>query len=205
MNCLFFLCIKTEFKTHTNSMQQPKIAIMCLCGIFLLVVLFIFPINAKVKIYINLIDLRAYYVVKILEIKLLCGMAMVEGTKFAFYNTHNKIIKEDKEKQKKEGLFIRQIIKHINAHKLDLYFEFGSNDASLSALVSGYAQLFFSALCAFTLAQNKYVHVFESVVTNCQTQTCEAAFQLVIGISIFKIIKAKIIANKMHKENVSGK
>jgi len=186
-------------------MQEHQLLIVCLGLILFVVCLLFLPINIKLKLYVNFEDLKAYYSIKILFIKLLCGEIKIEDNKLVFCNIHNKIIKQNKEEQKKEGLFIRQIAKNINTHKLDLIFEFGSNDASISALVCGYAQMIFSLVCSHVLVYSKYAHVFEGVVTNYKQQTCQFTMQLILGINIIKIIKSKIVANKMHMENSYGK
>ena len=185
-------------------MQELKLFCIIFFVFVVVLLMLIFPFSTKIKFHIDLITLQSSYVIKILGIKLLCGKAYIQDNKLHIQNTHNAIIKQDKEEQKKEGLFLRQIIKNIHVQKLEIYFDFGLPNAYISSIVCGYAQIIFAALCSFVTTTSKYSHIKEGVMAHYKQERCELLSQLAIGISLAKIIKSKIIANKQHKENSRG-
>lgn len=186
-------------------MTTARIIAICVLLMALVLFLLLLPITAKAKLYIDLISLKMFYVIKIFGIKLLSGTTEITNGKFDVHNTHNIILKKDKESQKKEGLFLRQLVKNTNIHKAEFYFDFGTHNAYSSSIVSGYAQVLFAMLTSYILTKNKYAHISEGVVTHYNHSTCEFAMQFVLGISVINILKSKIVANHQHKENINGK
>lgn len=175
-----------------------------IASILLVYFLFVFKLNIKIKLHLNLTNLSAYYSIKILFIKLLCGRTLIENNNLIIQNTHNLILKNDKEYKIKQGLFIKQLVKHISVPKIELFFDFGTqNDAYLSSMVCGQIQILFGSICAYILAKNKMAHTLESVSPKYNQDVCEFSTKCILAISLYEIIKSKIIANKQHKENLN--
>ncbi|MBQ8468774.1 MAG: hypothetical protein IJ542_03345 [Clostridia bacterium] len=171
----------------------------------LLMVLLIFPMHAKLKVHINVLTLVCEYSLKVLNIKLLCGRVSIKEGEFVILNSHNKLFSGTKERQKKQGLLIKNLLSRLTISRIEVYFELGLKNYAAMAIACGFFQSLFSSLLAMTITNNPCVHIIESVSPNFSGEQCELTSQALLELSLLDIVRAKIKANKLHRENINGK
>lgn len=177
-------------------------------GLFLLLIFVILklPIPVKIKLYANLEDMKMYYCVKLLGIKLLCGKIEIFEDNFCIQNTHDIFSKIDVKDKQKEGLFIQEVVRRIEVSKLNIYVSIGiKDDACAAHLLS--SSLFAVLVAASEILLSKYdsIHISENIQTCFDKTQLEICTESSMQLSIDEIITAKMVANKKHKENMYGK
>ena len=183
------------------------IAIICLI-IFFVFIIIIFPFNIKGKLYLNLTELKMYYSIKSLSIKLLMGTTYFEEGKLIHQNPNDLIfiVSDDQDVQIKQNLFIREILKRLNITKIECYADIGIKlRPDISACIVGFIYSLISAVSALIVAKTTYAHVESRINYITDENKFDLIVSCVLEISIFDIIISKIIANNKHRENVIGK
>ena len=171
----------------------------------LMILLFVFPMNIKLKFHIDAITGKIFYSIKILNIKILIGTIYFFDGRFVVQNTHNLILKDDKEIRKKEDIFLLQVIKQISISRLELYFDGGMvSSPAMLALVCGFVYSLFCGISAYTITRHPLSHINISVNSNFKQSILEISALSLLEISLLKIVVAKIKAKRIYKEIKSG-
>lgn len=178
------------------------IFIICLLSVIFLFLLFIFPLNTKIKLHIDFFGGKAFYSIKILWVKILVGTTYLYGGKIVIQNTHNLIFKEDKNIRQKEVYFIEEIVKQINISKLELYFDGGiKSNPFASAMICGNIDSIFCGISAYVITRHPLSHIIVSVSPDFQENTMELSVQSLLEISLLNIVVALIKGKRKYKEN----
>ena len=175
--------------------------------IFLLFIILVkMPVPVKVKIYLNAIDMKMYYSIKLINFKILVGKMELNSDGFCVQNTHDIFSKIDVKDKKKEGLFIKEVLNLLTISKFETYFLLGSeNDASVTSMLSSIIYSVVVAVSEILASRYQCIHIYQNVYPRFGENVFEISLKSSAQISIDKIVTAKMIANKKHKENINGK
>ena len=183
-----------------------KIIVICGAIAIFLFLLFVFPMNIKLKFHIDAVKGKMFYSIKILGIKILIGTIFYHDGKIVVQNTNNLILMGDKEVRKKESLFIFQVIKQITISRLELYFDGGlESQPFVSSLVSGYIYSLFCGISAYIITRHPLSHINIKVNPTFNSTMLELSALSLLEISLLDIVVAKIKSQKQYKELKNGK
>ena len=172
--------------------------------VLLLFVLLAYPIKAVAKVHINLVNLKAFYSIKVLFIKLLCGTTYIEENRLIIQNSHN-LLYNMKDTQK-QMVIIKNIVKRISVSKLQIYFSGGiKNNAYQTAMLCGYAHAITSALFGFLITKNNYINIFQDIDPQYNKDALDITLKCILEISMLDVIGALIVSMFSYKEKLSDK
>lgn len=102
----------------------------------LLILIMVFPAKARMMAHFNLLKLKGYYSIKILFIKILCGMVYVQGGKVYVSNLADAITGSYSSPFMKK--LAKKLLEKIDIKKMEIFFTGGSKENSFtSAMICG--------------------------------------------------------------------
>ena len=181
-----------------------KICLVIFLCVLLFFILLAYPIKAVAKIHINLVDLKAFYSIKVLFVKLLCGTTYIEDNQLIIQNTHNLF--PPMKEPKKQLLIIENILKRISIDTCHLYFCGGIKDnAYQTAMVCGYIQAITVALFCVLITKNNCINIFQDIDPQYNKDALDVTVKCVIEISILDVLAALIVSLFSYKEKYGDK
>lgn len=181
-----------------------KIYLVVFLCVLLLFVLLAYPIKAVAKVHINAINLKAFYSIKVLFIKLLCGTTYIEDNRLIIQNSHNFLY--NMKDTKKQMVITKNIVKRISVSKLQIYFCGGiKNNAYQTAIICGYAHGISSALISYLITKNNYINIYQDIDPQYNKDALDLTLKCVLEISLLDVFAALIDSKAKYKESQSGK
>ncbi len=171
----------------------------------LLFLLLAYPFKINFKLHINFINLKSFYSLKVLFIKLLCGTTYIEQNNLIIQNTHNLVYNSSKDAQK-QMREMTNIAKKIEISKVQIFFTGGIEDnAYQTAMICGYMYAISSALISYIITTNPYVDIFQDIDPVYNKNALDLTAKCILKISILDILIALLESRKQFKENKDGK
>lgn len=181
-----------------------KIYLVVFLAVILFLVLLAYPIKAVAKVHVNLVNLKAFYCIKVLFIKILCGTTYIEDNRLIIQNSHNLLY--NMQNTPKQMIIIKNIVKRISVAKMQIYFCGGiKNNAYQTAILCGYMQAITSALFGFLITKNNYINIFQDIDPQYNKDALDITIKCVLEISMLDIIGALIVSVFSYKEKLSDK
>lgn len=182
-----------------------KIYLVVFLAVLLLFVLLGYPFKVCAKVHINLIKFKAFYSLKVMFIKLLCGTTYIEDNNLIIQNTHN-LIYNSQQNTKKQMLIMQNIAKRISVAKLQVYFSGGvKNNAYQTAMLCGYAYAITSAMLAYLITKNNCINIFQDIDPQYSSDALDITLKCVLEISMLDVIGALIVSAFKFKEVLDDK
>lgn len=175
--------------------------------LFLMILLF--PFKIRFMTHINLLKKKAFYSLKILGIKLLCGRAYIdEDNKFVVENSIN-IIKNNSNKDFILS-FSKNFLSRMNVKKLELFFTGGlDNDSYSSAILCGVMSASVETLYSVLSLKYDHVRLYEDIKPTFNSTSFELTVDVVVSISLFSLvislIKASLSSDKFKEMKNEGR
>lgn len=166
-----------------------------------------FPFKTRFMCHLNFIEMKGFYSLKIMKIKLLSGMIYINELKEFMIENSVDLISKSYNKPFMRA-FAKELINKINVKKIEIYFTGGFEDnSSNSAIVCGTVSSFVQTIYSYLSIVYDDVKLYEDVEPTFNENNLEVTFDGVISISFLKIIIAIIVAgftkNKYKKEKLN--
>ncbi len=174
----------------------------------LIVLIMVFPFKTRFMCHINLLDLKGFYSVKVWRIRFLCGKVYVDSDgELMMENSADMLSKNYKNTYFKS--LIKELIKRVDIKKMEIFFTGGfAQNSFSSAMLCGSVSSGVRSL--YSVLSQKYdnVKLYEDISPTFSYDNLELTFDIVLSISMIKIIisiiKANIANNKIKEKIYEG-
>ncbi len=165
--------------------------------LLLIILLLIFPFKTRIMCHVNLLEMKGFYSVKVWKIKFLCGKIYISNSGELEVENQANMIGEEYNKSFAKQL-AKQILTRLNVKKMELFFTGGfSNNSFSSAILCGTMSSFIQT--GYSLLSQKYnnVKLYEDIYPTFNHDNLELTFDIVLSISILKILISVFKANRL--------
>ncbi len=172
----------------------------------LLLLLIFLPFKTRLMFHLNLFETKTYYSLKVIFIKILCGMVFMKDGKLYVSNIDGPITFSS---SKFTRFLILNILSKIDVKKVEIFFTGGFadnsfNSALLCGSVSAVVQTFYSILSQ----KFENVKLYEDIAPTFNKDNLEVTVDVVVSLSIFQlfvsIISAAFRNNKLKESKNEG-
>lgn len=176
-----------------------KTCLIVFFTIILIILLITYPLKIVVKFHINVLTQRAFYSIKFIFVKLLCGTAYIQNKRLIIQNSHNLIYNtQNKEFQTQ---LLKCILPKIDITKLQIYFSGGiANNAYQTAMICGYMYSITSAIFSYFITKNNFINVFQDIDPQYGKDCLDITTKAIVQFSLLDVIIAMLGATKKYKE-----
>ena len=176
-------------------MRNLLIVFFVICFLFLIA---IFPFKTRIMGHLNLMELKCFYSLKVWLINLISGKIVFEDGKFEMTNEDSILTKAYNNEYMK--LVGKEIMSSIDIKKLEIFFDGGFKDNSFSsAIMCGSVISFVETLFAYLSLKFDNVKMFKDIKPTFDENNLELTLDIVVSISLWKIVRCLIYAGKKNK------
>lgn len=177
-------------------MRNLLIVFFVICFLILLA---IFPFKTRFMGHINLIEMKCYYSVKSWILKLLCGKIVVENGKLEMTNEDTLLSGSYNSEFMKK--VTKEILSKLDVKKVEIFFTGGFKDNSFSsAIMCGTVLTLVQTIYGYLSLTFDDVKMYEDIKPTFDETNLELTIDLVVSISLIKLIKCFLLASKQLKK-----
>ncbi len=155
----------------------------------LILLIMIFPIKSRMMAHFNLLKMKGYYSIKILFVKILCGMIYIDAGKVYISNLADAISSSYSSPFMKK--FATKLLGKMDIKKIELFFTGGFAENSFSsAIVCGSVSSI--VYTAYSYLSQKYdnVKLYNDIKPTFGQDNLELTFDIVVSISFMQVLSA---------------
>lgn len=175
--------------------------------LMLIILLMVFPFKVRFMSHFNILKMKGYYSIKILFIRLLCGMIYTANGKLYVSNLADAITPRYTSPFMKK--FVREILSRVDVKKIEIFFTGGfAGDSFSSAILCGSITSAIQTFYSYLSQKYEKVKLYEDVSPTFDKDNLEFTCDIALSISIIQIliaIFASALKVKKAKENTLWK
>ena len=176
----------------------------CILGVVFIIFLLFFPFLISVEICADAKEKRAKYCIRFCGIRIIDGVAVIEGTKIKYINKRALFV-GNKEMSEIVPLFAYILLTALDVLSLEINVEIGGREnPALASCEMGFALSFLGSFYGYFKTKNPKAS-FKKQVAFLQEDNAVLRLKAYIGVSLFNVFKSLILARIERGKSVQTK